>query len=130
MLRKSKVEVQRGQMKFSSWLLERYLEWQNELGELKSITEFAAWVGVSQPVVSKYLHGKGEPGEDNAYQFYLKYGEEIYEILDMEPPDFFLRYVQASWHLLPEGTKEEIKEIVKKSLEDSGRRTMREDEYK
>ncbi|MBW8009714.1 MAG: hypothetical protein FVQ83_00545 [Chloroflexi bacterium] len=117
-------------MKFSSWLLKRYLEWQNELGKRKSVTDFAAWLGASQPVVSKYLNGKGEPGEDNAYLFYLKYGEEVYEILDMEPPDFLLRYVQASWHLLPERAKEEIKKIVKKSLDERGRNTMSEEEGK
>lgn len=107
-------------MKFSSWLLERYLERQNELKERKSLTEFAAWIGVSQPVISNYINGKREPGEDNAYLFYLKYGEEVYELLDMEPPDFLLRYVRASWHLLPENAKSEIKEIVKQALEEKG----------
>lgn len=122
--------VYRGKMEFSSWLLERYLEWQNNLGKLKSVTDFAAWVGVSQPVVSKYLNRKGVPGEDNAYLFYLKYGEEVYEILDMEPPDFLQRYVQASWHLLPEKAKDDIKKIVKKSLDERGRKNMREEEGK
>ena len=107
-------------MKFSSWLLERYLERQNELMERKSLTEFAAWIGVSQPVLSNYMNGKRVPGEDNAYLFYLKYGEEVYELLDMEPPDFLLRYVRASWHLLPEEATDQIKEIVKQALEEMG----------
>lgn len=107
-------------MKFSSWLLKHYLDRQNRLGERKSLTEFAAWIGVSQPVISNYLNGKREPGEDNAYLFYLKFGEEVYEILDMEPPDFLLRYVRASWHLLPEDAKQAIKDIVRQALEEMG----------
>lgn len=107
-------------MKFSSWLLERYLEWQNELKERKSLTEFAAWIGISQPLISNYINGKREPGEDNAYLFFLKFGEEIYQILDIEPPDFLLRYVRASWHLLPDEAKLEIKEIIKTALDAEG----------
>lgn len=107
-------------MKFSSWLLERYLAWQNELGERKSLTEFAVWIGVSQPVLSNYINGKREPGEDNAYLFFLKFGEEVYDVLGMEPPDFLLRYVRASWHLLPDKAKNEIKEIIKSALEEEG----------
>lgn len=107
-------------MKFSSWLLERYLEWQNELKERKSLTEFAAWIGVSQPLISNYINGKREPGEDNAYLFFLKFGEEIYQILDIEQPDFLLRYVRASWHLLPDEAKQEIKEIIKTALDEEG----------
>lgn len=113
-------------MKFSSWLLDRYLEWQNELRERKSLTEFAAWIGVSQPVISNYINGKREPGENNAYLFYLKFGEEVYEILDMEPPDFLLRYVSASWPLLPEKTKQGIKDIVKQALEEEGVKISKE----
>lgn len=78
-------------MNFSSWFLERYLEWQTDLGERKSLTDFAAWIGVSQPVLSNYINGKREPGEDNAYLFYLKFGEEVYDVLDMEPSDFFTK---------------------------------------
>ena len=107
-------------MKFSPWLLQRYLEWQNELKQRKSLTEFAAWIGVSQPVLSNYMSGKREPGEDNAYLFYLKFCDEVYEVLDMEPPDFLLRYVRASWHLLSDDAKFEIKEIIKKALDDKG----------
>ena len=113
-------------MKFSAWLLERYLEWQNHLGERKSLSEFAAWIGVSQPVLSNYINGKREPGEDNAFLFYIKFGEEVYEILAKEPPDFLLRYVRSNWHLLPEEAKQGIKDIIKQVLEEEGAKNSEE----
>jgi hypothetical protein len=33
---------------------------------------------------------------------------------------FLLRYVRASWHLLPDEAKNEVKEIVKSVLEEEG----------
>ncbi|MDH5506095.1 MAG: helix-turn-helix transcriptional regulator [Anaerolineae bacterium] len=103
--------------KFSTWLLNHYFIWQQQQGQRKSITEFASWLEIPQPVVSNYLNGKRTPGQDNAYLLYLKFGIGVYEVLDMPPPDFRLRFVESNWQSLPDDVRNQIEASVKKALE-------------
>lgn len=52
-------------MNFPEYLEKKYLEWQNSLGRRKTVEEFAAWLGVSRPLMTMWLNGKRRPGAEN-----------------------------------------------------------------
>ena len=71
----------------ANWLMEKYLDWQRDAGELKTAAEFAAYIGVSQPTISMWLSGKREPHGKNVDKLAAKFGPEIYDILGLARPD-------------------------------------------
>ena len=70
----------------SKWLTNRFLDWQRDQGELKSVSEFAEFLGVSQSVASKWLNGVQPPKGLYVERLAEKLGIEIYDVLGLERP--------------------------------------------
>lgn len=52
--------------KFSDWITKKYLEWQAKQGKRKTLEEFAAYLGVSRPLLNMWINGdKPRPGPAN-----------------------------------------------------------------
>jgi hypothetical protein len=41
--------------KFPDWITKAFLEWQTQQGKRKTLEEFAAFIGVSRPLVNMWM---------------------------------------------------------------------------
>jgi len=96
----------------SEWLEGKYVEWMSRSGRRKSIQEFAEWLGVPRPHVSRYLGGSRIPSRKNADKIAAKLGPEIYDLLGFQRPDPLLQRLQAVWDRLVDRERGEIEKIV------------------
>ena len=98
--------------KFSVWLEQKYIAWIAEAGQLRTLKEFAGWLGIGNAVLSHYIHGTRRPDPKQVEKIALKLGIEAYDLLNMPRPDPGLFKVKANWHILSEEQKRRIGEIV------------------
>ena len=70
-------------MSFHSWINEKFLEWRGSTR--RSVSEFSAYLGVSQPTVSAWLNRtRGQPTSNRIIAALAdKLGPEIYSVLGM-----------------------------------------------
>ena len=77
-------------MKFSDWITHKYVEWRgNAIGREKSIKNFAEYVGVSQPLMSKWMKPDGSipDSQETISKLIARFGSEVYDILNITPLD-------------------------------------------
>lgn len=97
-------------MKFSDYLEQKFIEWQMKEGKRKTIEDFAAYIGVSQPTISMWLANRRIPATENVKLLADIFGFEIYDILGLERPDPDLHYIETHWTKLPESARKKIRE--------------------
>lgn len=76
-------------MEFSDWITRKYIDWRGDAyGNERSVTEFAAWIGVSQPLMAKWMRKNGsKPGTSKTInKLIAKFGREVTDILHIEGP--------------------------------------------
>jgi len=76
-------------MTFPEFLEKKYLEWQLAAGR-KTIVEFSAFLGVSQPLLSMWMNGKKRPGVENIKILSEIFGLEVYDSLGIDRPNPYL----------------------------------------
>ena len=102
---------------FSIWLNECFLQWQKERGKRKTIVEWAEWLGVEQPTLSRWLNGSNKPRGASVTRLALKLGTEVYEVLGVKPKNGANDWVIADyWKRLNDETKKEILVIAERAL--------------
>jgi len=97
---------------FSDWMLDRYIEFQRAQGRPASVSDFAKHVGIAHYVVRQWLHDTRSPSEESRKKLAKKFGDDVYLVLGLNPPDPFLEEINANWHTLPQEKKDQIMEIV------------------
>jgi transcriptional regulator with XRE-family HTH domain len=97
-------------MKFSDWITRKFLEWQANEGRRKSIEDFAAYIGVSRPLLNMWMNGNKKPGKENIKLLAEIFGNEIYDILDLPRPNPYLQKLNRLWENLPEEIQKKIAE--------------------
>lgn len=104
-------------MKFPEWITQKYLEWQAQQGKRKTVEEFAAYLGVSRPLINMWMNGdKPRPGTANIKLLAEIFGNEIYDVLDLPRPDAFMTYIQKTSPNLKENQKHKIQEQIAKYI--------------
>jgi transcriptional regulator with XRE-family HTH domain len=93
---------------FSDWITRQYLEWQTEQGIRKTLEEFAAYVGVSRPLINMWMNGNQKPGKENINVLAELFGNDIYDALDLPRPNPHLQKLNRVWEFLPEEIQERI----------------------
>lgn len=73
-------------MEVGKWLTKKFLEWQTQSGEKKTVTEFADFLGVSRDTLNKWFNGQRRPRGTNVDVLAAKLGPEIYDILGLRRP--------------------------------------------
>ena len=75
--------------KWNEWINNKYLEYRGPaIGNEKSITEFAEeYIGVPQQVMDTWLKGTKPRKYEYIVALIKRYGDEIYDILEMKKPD-------------------------------------------
>lgn len=90
-------------MNFSDWLERKYIEWMAQTGKRKTLTAFAAYLGLSQPLVNQYLSGKvSTPSDESIQKIATQLGPEVYDVLGLARPDPRLKEIISRWHELSE----------------------------
>lgn len=92
-------------------LNKKYLEWQQQIQERKTITEFAEYLGFPQSTVSFWMNAaRLVKKREDIEQLASMIGFEIYDVLGKERPDLDLHYIQANWELLDPHAKRILRE--------------------
>lgn len=87
-------------MDFRQFLEMKFLEWQKESGGRKTVSEFAAYLGVSQQSVSNWWNNLRIPQGENVDKIAKKLGIEVYDILGIDRPDPDLYFIEKAWEFL------------------------------
>jgi transcriptional regulator with XRE-family HTH domain len=72
---------------FGRWINARFMEWEKTTGRRGTVSGFARYLGVKQPSLSRWMNGDADPENENLRKIAKKYGDEVYVILGMDPPD-------------------------------------------
>ncbi len=73
--------------RIGEWLTQKFLAWQTDQKEIKTLAEFADYLEVGRPALSMWISGKRQPNEKMARRLAQKLGLEIYDVLGMARPD-------------------------------------------
>lgn len=111
------------------FLTQKYLDWQAAQGEIKTLEEYAEYLGVNRSLLSFWMNGKRVPNEENIDRMSLKLGNEIYDVLDLPRPNPYLQLVNRAWAHLPEEIQikisEEVDRNAQSNLEDQLRKSSK-----
>jgi len=92
-------------MEFWEWITKKYIEWRGD--SRATISEFAKYIGVTQPVMSDWMKRNGKiPSTKSVGKIAKKY-PDIYEILELPSP-----VEQVPFSSLPTGLQEQIKSAL------------------
>lgn len=94
--------------KLPEYLTRKYLGWQTEEGERKTLEEFANYLGVNRSLLSFWMNGTRVPNEDNADKMAEILGNEIYDVLGMPRPNPYLQRINRVWEFLPDDVQQQI----------------------
>lgn len=100
--------------KLPDFLTKKYLAWQAELGQRKTLEDFADHLSVSRPLLSFWMNGKRVPNEENLENISLRLGNEIYDVLDLPRPNPYLQKLNRIWQFLPEEIQKKFSEEAEK----------------
>jgi transcriptional regulator with XRE-family HTH domain len=72
-------------MEFREWMNKKYIEWRGD--SRGTISEFAEYIGVRQPVMSKWMNKGGTmPDASSLAKIASKFGVEVYDVLGLPRP--------------------------------------------
>jgi len=96
----------------SDYLMRKFLDWQKESGELKSVTDFGKLMGIDQVHMSLYIRGKRPPTPKHKRLIIEHFGEDAL-IAFGEDPDLYS--VMKNWEFLNTEQRKRIIGIAKKN---------------
>jgi hypothetical protein len=75
-------------MEFSEWITKKYIQWRGDAIRGHAISNFAAYIGVPQSVLSSWMqpNGKQPTSRKSINRLVNCFGEEVYEILGLPTP--------------------------------------------
>lgn len=108
---------------FREWITQRYIEWRGDAyGHEGTVTEFAAWIGVSQPLVSQWMAGSVPTSQKAITALVVRFGPEVYEVLGIENPSPIARVMhdtRAAYDSLPPDRQQAFIDRINKIIEDT-----------
>jgi hypothetical protein len=106
---------------FKDWFFNKFIEWEKtQPGRRSNQSVFARWlseneydVTIKQQLVSYWIKGPYEP-TDQKYILVLasKLGQEIYQVLDVDPIDPLFLYVNRNWGNAPHNVQLELAKVL------------------
>ena len=101
-----------GVVDFSEWINRKFLEWRgnSRLG----VTDFAEYIGVSQPLMSNWLNGinKRPPAASNIAKLADKF-PDVYEVVGLPQPPSRFNYLPRSFRRRLERAQAETERIFR-----------------
>jgi transcriptional regulator with XRE-family HTH domain len=96
----------------SRFLQAKFVDWQHQQRQRRTIEEFADFVGVSRPLMSQWMNGKKQPGSKNRERLIEVFGTDALEAFGIDPG---LYIVQKKWDDLEPETRQEIQDLATRS---------------
>ncbi len=97
---------------FSVWLEKQYIAWLSAAGERRTQRQFAAWLGLSNALLSHYLRGSRSPSDEYLEKIAAKLGDEAYDILEQPRPDKLFRRLKFAWQKLTSDERIQLEDLV------------------
>ena len=113
-IHKTKIRIRIVQMSFPTYLEKKFVEWQMGEGRRKSTADFAAYLGVSQSVISMWMNGSRIPNKQSVELLASIFGLEVYDALDLPRPDPDMHYLQKIWDTLSPSERTALREQAEK----------------
>lgn len=96
----------------ADWLEKKFVEWEALSGRRRTIAEFAEWLSIPRPLLSRYMSGSRKPKRETADLIAAKLGPEVYDLLGFQRPDPLLQRLQACWDDLNDEQRNQIRQFV------------------
>ena len=106
-------------VEFKQYLERSFLDWQYEQGERKTLSEFAAYLGISKGVLNNYFSGRRNPSEENIELLAKKLGDEVYDVLGIPRPDDRLTAIIKAWGSATDELRTKIEQLFLEELQRS-----------
>ena len=112
-------------MNIHQLLLEYYLAWQKQVGEVRTWKDFAELIGMDYVYLNKIYNGKRKAGEKTLHQLanYFK-DPRFYDAGGIDRPEPLLNYTRRNWGSVPDETKrriaKEVSEHTNEPIPDDG----------
>lgn len=90
------------------WLENKFIAWMSETGRHRTVSEFAAWLDIPRPLLSRYLNGQRQPSRENVDKIAARLGPEVYDLLGLQRPDPRIQRLVSAFDALDEEGKEEL----------------------
>lgn len=107
-------------MAISDYLMNKFLTWQADSKELKTVTAFGNLMGIDQEHMSLYIRGKRSPNPKHKKLIFEYFGDEAVVAFG-EDPDFYA--LQKNWdYMTPENRRalrEQSDENAKQNIQRS-----------
>jgi len=101
----------------AKWLEKKYLEWMYLGGSIRTQKDFAEYLGVSQPVLNRYMTGRHKrPDFEIIVKFADKLGPEIYDVVGLDRPESVVRELKEAYEAVPEENQREFLDMIEKYL--------------
>jgi len=92
-------------------LIDHYLNWQKELGDVKTMRDFAAYLDVHEGTLNRIINGKQQVSEKLAVQFAQKlHDPRFYALENLPEPDLDFEKLMKVWQYIPAEKKRELRE--------------------
>jgi hypothetical protein len=101
---------------FIAWFTRQYLTWQLQIGERRSMRDFAKYLGFDHPLIFRFVNGQRIPNEKHALKFARYLGLEAFDVLGLPRPDTTQFQVMTYWEDFDATERAEIKRIVDQAM--------------
>lgn len=101
-------------MDFKDWLEQKFLIWQSGIGKRQTLTAFAQHLGLSQPLISRYMSGQILPSAESVQKLADKLGPEVYGLLGLARPDPIEHELLDAFRQLDETQKQSVLAYVRR----------------
>ncbi len=102
-------------MRFDEWITRKYLLFRgNAIGREGSISEFAKFLGIPQPILSGWMKKGGKIPKSHKYISALAriYGDEVFDILGIEKTDYGYITISHGGHIIRDDDLAPIAELI------------------
>lgn len=101
-------------MTFPEFLEKQFLSWQKDLGKRQNIEDFAAYLGVSRPLLTMWMNGSRRPGKENLKLLSAIFGMQVFDLVGLPRPNPLHLYTSRNWENVPEKVQLRIAQTVAK----------------
>jgi transcriptional regulator with XRE-family HTH domain len=98
----------------SELLFKKYMDWQRQVGERKTLKEFAEYIGIGQVYLNRIMNGRRSAGEKTIMHLAEFFHDmKFYDAVDLPRPDPALTFIIRHWGDLPVDIQTKISEEIK-----------------
>jgi len=98
----------------SELLFKKYMEWQQQLGERRTLKQFSEHIGIGQVYLNQIMNGRRSAGEKTIMHLAEFFRDmNFYDAVNLPRPDPALTFIIRHWKDLPTDVQEKIEREIK-----------------